>query len=112
MNERNYQQNLPNLARKSKKDFSYARRNKKWQDIQYLDMVYRQTVTRKGKDADYLPFLAAVYQGFCNERLHRDTFEIWALLRRQTQQIRKFILSSREYRRVRVYRPTAKNQRS
>lgn len=109
MNERNYQQSFPNLARKSKKDLSYARRNKKWQDIQYLDMVYRQTTPRKGKDVDYMPFLAAVYQGFRNERLHRDTFEVWALLRGKTQQIRKFILSRWEHRRVRVYRPTAKN---
>ena len=112
MNERNNQQSFPNLARKSKKNLSYARRNKKWQDIQYLDMVYRQTTPRKGKDTDYMPFLAAVYQGFRNERLHRDTFEIWALLRRQTQQIRKFILSRRKHRRIRIYGPTAKNQRS
>ena len=51
--------------------------NKKWQDLQYLDMVYRQTITRKGKNADYLSFFATIYKGLCNERLHRNTIKIF-----------------------------------
>jgi hypothetical protein len=103
MNECNNQQSIPNLARKSKKDFSYARRNKKWQDLQYLDLVYRKTVTRKGKDTDYMPFISAIYQGLRNERFHRDTFKIWLVLRRKTQQVRKSVLFRSKYCGVRIY---------
>jgi len=112
MYERNHKRSIRNSTGKSEKDFGNARRNKVWQNLQYLDLVYSQTITREGKDADYLSFLAAVYQGLRNARFHRDTLEIWFILRGKTQQVGKPVLFRRQYRRVRIYRPTAKDKGS
>jgi len=60
--ECNHKHRLRSTAKQPKKNISYARRNKVWQNLQCIDMVYREIITREGKNPNHLQILVAIHK--------------------------------------------------